>query len=89
LWQRLGHEPSVADADWPRYDPALLVADTVEYPVQVNGKLRGRITVPADADTAAIEAAAKEDPKVAAALEGKTIRKAIVIKGKLVNLVAN
>ncbi len=89
LWHRLGHEDSVANADWPSYDPRLLVEREVEYPVQVNGKLRGRVTVPADADEAAIEAAAKSDEKVAAALAGKTVRKAIVVKGRLVNLVAS
>ena len=87
LWERLGNEPTVADEDWPSFDAALLVADTLDYPVQVNGKLRGKVTVPADADDDAIKAAAQADPKVAAAMEGKAIRKAIVVKGKLVNLV--
>ena len=87
LWQRLGHEPSVADADWPTWDETMLVEDQVEYPVQVNGKLRGKITVAADADDDTIVEAAKQESKVAAAMDGKTIRKAIVIKGRLVNLV--
>ncbi|MEM7577570.1 MAG: leucine--tRNA ligase [Planctomycetota bacterium] len=90
LWAKLGHDgegKSVADADWPSYRPELLVSDTVELPVQVNGKLRGKITVPTDADQATIEAAAKADVNVALHLEGKTIRKVIVIPKKLVNLV--
>ncbi|MEM7683136.1 MAG: class I tRNA ligase family protein [Planctomycetota bacterium] len=87
LWRRLGHETSVADADWPAYDPALLIDDTIELPVQVNGKLRGKVTVPADADRQAVEDAARAEPNVAVHLEGKTIRKVVVVPGKLVNLV--
>ena len=92
LWTRLGHGragESIADVPWPSYRPELLVSDTVELPVQVSGKLRGKITVPADADQATIEAAAKAEPNVAIHLEGKTIRKVIVIPGKLINIVAN
>ena len=74
---------------WPEYDPALLVEDQVEYPVQVNGKLRGRITVRADADEKSVEQAAMADEKVRQLLEGKTVRKVIVVKGRLLNLVAN
>jgi len=92
LWERLGHgRPggTVADEAWPSYDPAMLVEDTIEYPVQVNGKMRGKATVPADADDDACVEAAKADPNVAVHLEGKTIRKAIVIKGRMINLIAN
>ena len=87
LWQILGHEKTLAYEPWPGYDPALLKDDEVEVPVQVNGKLRGRVVVPADADGAAIEAAAGEDERIAALLEGKTIRKVVVVPGKLVNFV--
>jgi len=90
LWEKLGHvvpHDSVANAEWPEFRAELLVSDTVELPVQVNGKLRGKVTVPTDADQAAVEAAAKQDPNVALHLEGKTIRKVIVIPKKLVNLV--
>lgn len=87
LWEALGHAPSVADADWPAYDEAVLVEDQIELPVQINGKLRGRITVPANADQAAVEAVAKADEKIAAALEGKTVRKVVFIRGRLVNIV--
>ncbi len=92
LWERLGHGStsgggSVADAGWPLYSEAKLALDTVELPVQVNGKMRGKVTVPADADATAIEAAAKGDANVASHLEGKAIRKVIIIPGRLVNLV--
>jgi leucyl-tRNA synthetase len=91
LWERLGQytetSGSVADAGWPLYSEAMLVEDTVEYPVQVNGKMRGRVTVPADAEDDRVIAAAQTDPNVASHLEGKTLRKAIVIKGRMVNLV--
>ncbi|QNN23406.1 leucine--tRNA ligase [Planctomycetales bacterium ZRK34] len=89
LWQQLGHEGSVAFVDWPNYDESMLVEDSIQMVVQVLGKVRGRITVPADADNDAIEAAALGDDKVAANLEGKTVRKVIVVPGKLVNIVAN
>jgi leucyl-tRNA synthetase len=87
LWQRLGHEQSLAHEPWPTYDEAMCVESTVEMPVQVNGKLRSRITVPADASQDAVLAAAEADEKVAAALAGKTVVKRIVVPGKLVNLV--
>ncbi|MEM1446345.1 MAG: leucine--tRNA ligase [Planctomycetota bacterium] len=90
LWEKLGHvvpHDSVANAEWPEFRAELLVSDTVELPVQVNGKLRGTVTVPADADQTAIEEAAKAEENVALHLEGKTIRKVIVIPKKLVNLV--
>ena len=87
LWRRLGHDTSLAHGPFPVADPAYLVTDTVEYPVQVNGKVRGRITVEADADKAAVEAAALADEKVQAFLAGATPTKLIVVPGRLVNLV--
>ncbi len=87
LWKRLGHDESLAHGPFPRADPAYLVQDTAEYPVQVNGKVRGRITVAADADADALEAAALADEKVAAFLAGATPRKIIVVAGRLVNIV--
>ncbi|MEV6709209.1 leucine--tRNA ligase [Micromonospora wenchangensis] len=86
LWRLLGHDTSLAYADFPAADPALLVADTVTYPVQVNGKVRGRIEVPADAAQEAVRAAALE--AVASALAGKEPRKVIVVPGRLVSVVA-
>lgn len=87
LWQRLGHEGSLAHGPFPVADPAYLVEDTVEYPVQVNGKVRGRITVPADADKIAVEQLARADEKVLAFLAGAEPKKVIVVPGRLVNLV--
>lgn len=87
LWERLGHTTSLAHGPFPAADPALLVADSVEYPIQVKGKVRSRIQVPADADPASIEAAALADEKVIALLEGQTPRKIIVVPGKMVNIV--
>ncbi|MCV7224722.1 leucine--tRNA ligase [Mycolicibacterium komossense] len=87
LWHRLGHDASLAHGPFPIADPAYLVEDTVEYPVQVNGKVRGRIAVAADAGADAVEAAALADEKVQASLAGKTPKKVIVIPGKMVNLV--
>jgi len=87
LWRRLGHAGSLAWTDFPVADPAWLTVDTVEIPVQVNGKVRGKVTVAADADDATMEAAARADDKVAAALADATIRKVIVVPGRLVNFV--
>jgi leucyl-tRNA synthetase len=87
LWQRLGHSDSLAHGPFPTADPTHLVEDTVEYPVQVNGKVRGRITVSANADADAVEAAALADEKVQAFLAGETPKKVIVVAGRLVNLV--
>lgn len=87
LWQRLGHDGSLAHGPFPVADQAFLVEDTVEYPVQVNGKVRGRITVPADADRATVEALARADEKVLAFLSGTEPKKVIVVPGRLVNLV--
>ena len=70
-----------------RFDDALTKADEIEVPIQINGKLRGKITVPAGIDQAALQAAALADDKIKALLEGKTIKKVIVVPGKLVNIV--
>jgi len=88
LWQRLGHTDSLAYEPFPEADPAMLVADTVEYPVQVNGKVRSRVVVAADAPPADIEAAALADPKVIGSLDGAVPKKVIVVPGRLVNIVA-
>ncbi|MEO3769352.1 leucine--tRNA ligase [Micromonospora sp. B9E7] len=85
LWRRLGHDTSLTYVDFPTADPALLVADTVTYPVQVNGKVRGRIEVPADAAEETVRAAALD--AVAATLAGKEPRKVIVVKGRMVSVV--
>lgn len=87
LWSRLGHGTSLAHGPFPVADPAHLVDDTVEYPVQVNGKVRGRVVVAADADKDAVQAAALADEKVIAFLAGTAPRKVIVVPGRMVNLV--
>ncbi len=87
LWRRLGHTTSIAYAPWPAFDEAKLKRDTLTIAVQVQGKLRGTIEVPADAPEAAILAAAKADPKVVEHLAGKPIKREVYVKGRLVNLV--
>ena len=89
LWHRLGHETSVALAEWPAHDEAMLVDDLVEVPVQILGKLRSKIQVPPDADAALMEEAALADERIAELIEGKTVRKVVVVPGRLVNIVAN
>jgi leucyl-tRNA synthetase len=97
LWEKLNiqhptsnvqHPIHLSYAPWPRFDPALLVESEIEIPVQVNGKLRDVIKVSATADNAAIEAAAKDSEKVKPFIEGKTIKKIVVVPKKLVNIVA-
>jgi leucyl-tRNA synthetase len=87
LWAKLGHDNTLAYEPWPTWDEALLVENTIEIPVQITGKLRGKVLVAADADQTTVLAAAKADPKVAPHLEGKTIVKEIYVPGKMVNLV--
>ena len=87
LWRVLGHAESLAYEPWPAFDESAIKEDTVEVPVQINGKVRGRVVVPAGADQATLEAAARSDEKVAAQLEGKTVVKAIVVPGRMVNFV--
>ena len=87
LWQLLGHDQSLAYETWPSYEAAHLVRETIEIPVQINGKLRGRITVPAEAGKDELEKVAAADERVAKLLAGKTIVKAVVVPGRLVNFV--
>ncbi|HVM95090.1 MAG TPA: leucine--tRNA ligase, partial [Candidatus Acidoferrales bacterium] len=87
LWSELGHESSIFDARWPVFDPAMMVEDSVELAIQVNGKVRGRIAVTRDTAEADVIAAALAVPGVQAHLEGKTIRKQVVVPGRLVSFV--
>jgi leucyl-tRNA synthetase len=87
LWQRLGHEVLLADSPWPRADPAWLVDDQVTVAVQVNGKLRATIALPSGSDREAAEAAALAEPNVVRSLNGKPLKRVIVVPDKLVNLV--
>ena len=89
LWAKLpGAEPiALAYAPWPKYDPALLVETEIELPVQVNGKFRDVIKVPADADNATIEAAAKSSVNVQQFVGGKPIKKLIIVPKRMVNII--
>ncbi len=87
LWHALGHESSVVDASWPVIDGEALVRDVIEVIVQVNGKLRGRISVASDADNALLERLALADENVQRFVDSKPIRKVIVVPGRLVNVV--
>jgi len=87
LWRELGHETALIDQRWPEFDESALELDMIELVVQVNGKLRGRVSVPADADKVAIEELAVADENVQRFVDGKDIRKVIVVPGRLVNIV--
>jgi leucyl-tRNA synthetase len=84
-WERLGHAESCAWAPWPVWDPALVESDAIEIPVQVNGKVRARVTVPKGADAAALEVAARA--AAASHLAGVTVRKVVALPGRMVNFV--
>jgi leucyl-tRNA synthetase len=90
LWQELGFaatDGDLLDAAWPEVDEAALVQDEIELVLQVNGKLRGKLVVPAAADKAAIEAAARGAAEVAKHAGGAPVKKVVVVPGKLVNVV--
>ena len=87
LWSVLGHDGAMIDERWPEVDESALEADLVEIVVQVNGKLRGRVSVAAGADKETIGKEALADPNVQRFVEGKEIRKTIVVPGRLVNIV--
>jgi leucyl-tRNA synthetase len=87
LWQALGHRDTLAHESWPKFDPALAREDTIEIPVQVNGKLRSKVAVAADADAKTLEAAARTDARIAELLTGKQVVKTVVVPGRLVNFV--
>ena len=89
MWERLGHEPTVAKAGWPTVEESLLVEDSVTAIVQVQGKLRARLEVPPSITAAELEALALADPAVTRSLEGRTVRKVIVRQPTLVNVVAS
>lgn len=89
LWALLGHTESVSTLPWPRWKEDALVRDTVTLVVQVNGKLRGKLDIPADASREEVETLALNEPNVLRYLEGVTVRKVVVIPGKLVNVVVS
>jgi leucyl-tRNA synthetase len=86
-WERLGHKDSIFDTAWPKWDEKLTVEDSVEIAVQVNGKTRSKVTVPRNADEASVVAAALEDPAVRRFVDGKEVRKRILVPNRLLNLV--
>ncbi len=87
LWHTLGHQNTLAYEEWPKFDPALTKADEIEVPVQVNGKIRAKLTVPADVADDALRDAALKDPRVVESIAGKPLQKVIVVPRKLVNIV--
>jgi leucyl-tRNA synthetase len=87
LWQALGHAESLSRESWPKFDPKYVQESEIEMPVQINGRVRGRITVPADAGNAEMEKAALADPRVKKYLEGSSVRKVIIVPKKLINIV--
>jgi leucyl-tRNA synthetase len=87
LFERLGGSSLLADEPWPKHDPGLLIEDEIELPVQVNGKVRGKIVVRIDASSQDLENAAKAAPGVVPHLEGKTIKKVVIVPGRMVNIV--
>ncbi|WP_122818131.1 leucine--tRNA ligase [Nocardioides pantholopis] len=87
MWERLGHEPTVARAGWPVVDPALLVEDTVTAVVQIQGKVKARLEVAPDISEADLESLAMADPAVVRAIDGRPVRKVVVRAPKLVNVV--
>jgi leucyl-tRNA synthetase len=87
LWQALGHTESLAHEPWPEFNPDLAKEDTAEVPVQINGKVRSKVVVPADANAATLEAAARDDARIVELLAGKQIVKVIPVPGRLINFV--
>jgi len=87
LWEAAGHARALDAERWPAADPGALARELIELPVQVNGKLRGRITVPADADEAQAVAAALADPHIRAHVAGRPVRKVVFVPGRMLNLI--
>jgi leucyl-tRNA synthetase len=87
LWEALGHRRTLAYEPWPSFDEALIREDTIEIPVQINGKLRAKIEVPNGADAETLDTAAQANPRVAELLAGKTVVKKIIVPGRMVNYV--
>ena len=87
LWEMLGHKGGLSASSWPEFDAEVAKADEIVVPVQVNGKVRSRLTVPAETTESELEALALADLAVQAHTQGKTIRKVVVVKGRLVSIV--
>lgn len=89
LWEKLGHKETISYAAWPAYDEAKLVDDEIEIVIQINGKIKTKMKVPADANRETLEQIAMDDNTIKEQIDGKTVRKVIAVPGKLVNIVAN
>ena len=89
IWHKLGHETSVAHADWPGYEESMLVDDEVEIAIQVLGKVKAKLSVPTGASEDELKELALKNETIAGLIEGKTVRKIVVVPGRLVNIVAN
>ena len=87
MWEILGHDHTLAYTPWPTYDEKYLAEDEIEIPVQVNGKLKAKIKVPAKADKDTIQTAAESDDTIKSQLDGKNVVKVIVVPGRMVNFV--
>ena len=87
LWQKLGHDSALIDQRWPEYDESAVALDLVEIVIQVNGKLRGRISVSTDTDSIKLEKMAIAENNVKKFIGDKAVKKVIVVPGKLVNIV--
>jgi len=87
LWQSLGHTGGIVAAGWPAYEEAVAKAEEIVVPVQINGKLRARLTVPADISEDQLRDRALADPQVRTHLDGKEVKKVVVARGKLVSIV--
>ena len=87
LWEMTGHEGGLSKASWPSFDEAVAKADEIVVPVQVNGKLRSRLTVPSDTPESELRERALAEQAVRTHTEGKTIKSVVIVKGKLINVV--
>ena len=87
LWEELGKTGFTIDETWPTYDSEVAKADEVEIVIQINGKVREKLVIPADSDEEAMKLIVMENAKIKSEISGKTIRKMIIVKGKLVNIV--
>ena len=87
LWEHLGHAGEIGVERWPAFDEAVAKAAEIVVPVQVNGKVRARLTVPADTGEEQLRQAALAEPQVVRHLEGKTVKKVVIVNGKLVSVV--
>lgn len=87
LWKQLGKESGILEEPWPVWNEELAREDEVELVIQINGKLRSKVTVPAGLDDGSIKKSALEDPRISDIISGKTVKKIIIVKGRLVNIV--